>query len=36
MLEYGFITEEEYKEAMSDDVYTRIAENSNNNEKVEI
>ena len=36
MLEYGFITEEEFNEAMSDDVYTRIAENSNNNEKVEI
>ena len=36
MLEYGFITEEEFNEAMGDDVYTRIAENSNNNEKVEI
>ena len=36
MLEYGFCTEEEFNEAMEDDVYTRIAACSNNNEKIEI
>lgn len=36
MLEYGFCTQEEFDEAMADDVYTRIALASNNNEKVEI